>query len=90
MHNDRPVSRLLLLPLHGSYEVDHSSSLGRDPDFRPAVEVEESDVLGLLFLLHKRWEVSKLGRTLMHHFIIQQKKTKNYNLFIVFFNCNNQ
>lgn len=53
MHNYGPVSRLLLLPLHGGDEVDHSSSLGRDSDFRPAVEVEEPDVLGLLFLARR-------------------------------------
>lgn len=58
MHNYRPVSRLLLLPLHGGYEVDHSSSLGRDSDFRPAVEVKEPDVLGLLFLARQSWKRS--------------------------------
>lgn len=58
VHNYRPVPRLLLLPLHGGYEVDHSSSLGRDSDLRPAVEVKEPDVLGLLLLARQWWKSS--------------------------------
>lgn len=67
MHNYRPVSRLLLLPLHGSDEVDHSSSLGRDSDFRPAVEVKEADVLRLLFLA-RQWSKRPVQHCISHEY----------------------
>lgn len=50
MHNYGMVSRLLLLPLHSSNDVNHPSPLGRYSDLRPAVEVDVPDVLRLLLL----------------------------------------
>ena len=47
---DGVVSRLLLLPLHGSDNVNHSLPLHRYSDLRPAVEVEVTDVSRLLLL----------------------------------------
>ena len=45
------VSGLLLLPLHSGNDVNHPSPLGRYSDLRPSMEVEESDMLRLLFLV---------------------------------------
>lgn len=50
VNNDWMVPRLLLLPLNGGDDVNHALPLGRDPDLRPAVEVEVPDDSRLLFL----------------------------------------
>lgn len=45
VNNDGAVSRLLLLPLDSSDDVNHPPSFPRYPDLGPPVEVEVANVL---------------------------------------------
>lgn len=50
VHSDGVVACLLLLFLHCCDEVDHAFAFSRDPDLRPAMEMELSHHADLLFL----------------------------------------
>ena len=51
VHYDGVVPGLLLLSLDGGHQIYHATALCGDPDLRPAVEVEVSDVARVLLLL---------------------------------------
>lgn len=53
MYSDGVVPRLLLLLLHGCNDADHALSITGDAHFRPAMEVELSDLPTLVLLWKK-------------------------------------
>lgn len=53
VHSDGVVPRLLLLLLHSSDDADHALPITGDAHFRPAMEVELSDLPALVLLQRK-------------------------------------
>lgn len=58
VHSDGVIACLLLLFLYSRNEIDHAFALSRNPNLRPAVEVELAHHADLLFLAGQglRWE----------------------------------
>lgn len=65
VHSDGVVPRLLLLFLHSCDDADHALPITGDAHFRPAMEVELSDLPALVLLWRKEGQVRETGAALL-------------------------